>query len=152
MSTALRQCETRVCMPSLYQLISCSRRPWSIMQLRFSTSWSLNSEPGVQRCSYWLHNFHTQHTTVCECSLHFLSPPLRMQLQLIICNVCHTQMPFSQTTTVALYIRRPCAYVCNKHQYCYLSIFTLLSLLWNEKKIWCITLWATVVKVTSLGS
>jgi hypothetical protein len=63
-------------------------------------------------------------TTVCDCSLHFLSPPLRIQLQLVVCNVCHTQTPFSQTTTAALSVGRPCnyTYVRNKHQCCYLSI------------------------------
>jgi hypothetical protein len=104
------------------------------------------SEPSLQRCSYWLHNFHTQHTTVCEC-FRFLSPPLRIQLQLVVCNVCQTQTPFLQTTTAALSVRRPCTYkhVRNKHQCCYLSIFTLLSLFWNEKKMWGITFWATYV-------
>jgi hypothetical protein len=83
-----------------------------------------------------MYNFHTQHTTVCECSLHFLSPPLRIQSHLVACNVCQTQTPFSQTTTAALSVGRPCNYihVRNKHQCCYLSLFTLLSLLWNERK------------------
>ena len=51
-------------------------------------------------------------------------------------NVCQTQTPFSQTTTAALSVGRPCAYthVRNKHQCCYISIFTLLSLFWDEKK------------------
>jgi hypothetical protein len=57
-------------------------------------------EASIQRCSYRLYNFHTQHTTVYECSQHFLSPPLRIQLQLTVCNVCQTQTPFLQTTTV----------------------------------------------------
>jgi hypothetical protein len=80
-------------------------------------------------------------------SLHFLSPPLRIQLQLVVCNVCHTQTPISQTTTAALSVGRSCnyTYVCNKHQCCYLSIFTLLSSFWNEKKMWGITFWATLV-------
>ena len=53
-----------------------------------------------------------------------------------VCNVCQTQTPFSQTTTAALSVGRPCTYthVRNKYQCCYLSIFTLLSLFWNEKK------------------
>jgi hypothetical protein len=102
-----------------------------------------------ERCSYRLHNFHTQHTTVCECFPHFLSPPLKIQLHLVVCNVCQTQTPFSQTTTAALSVRRPCTYthVCNKHQCCYLSIFTLLSLFWNEKKMWGFTFWATFVLI-----
>jgi hypothetical protein len=81
-------------------------------------------------------DFHTQHTTVCEYSPHFLSLPLRIKLQLVVCNVCQTQAPISQTTTAVLSVRRPCTYthVCNKHQSCYLSIFTFLSLFWNEKK------------------
>jgi hypothetical protein len=91
---------------------------------------------------YTAHNF-------CECSPHFLSPPLKIQLQLVVCNVCQTQTPFSQTTTAALSVGRPSTYthVCNKHQCCYLSIFTLLSLFWNEKKIWGITFWATFVYI-----
>ena len=36
-------------------------------------------------------------------------------------------------------------HVCNKHHCCYLSIFTLLSLFWNEEKMWGITFWATLV-------
>jgi len=50
--------------------------------------------------------------------------------------VCQTQTPLSQTTTVALSVGRLCTYthVRNKHQCCYLSVFTLLSLFWNEKK------------------
>jgi hypothetical protein len=65
-----------------------------------------------------------------------MSPPLRIQLQLVVCNVCQTQTPFSQTTTAALSVGLPCTYthVHNKHQCCYLSIFTLLSVFWNEKK------------------
>ena len=53
-----------------------------------------------------------------------------------VCNVCQTQAPFSQTTTAALSVGRPCTYthVRNKHQCCYLSICTLLSLFWNERK------------------
>ena len=53
-------------------------------------------------------------------------------------NVCQTQTPFSQTTTAALSVGRPCTYthMRNKHQCCYISIFTLLSLSWNEKKMW----------------
>ena len=45
-------------------------------------------------------------------------------------------MPFPHTTTAALSVRRPCTYtgVRTKHQCCYLSIFTLLSLYRNEKK------------------
>jgi hypothetical protein len=39
--------------------------------------------------------------------------------------------------------------VRNKHQCCYLSIFTLLSLFWNEKKMWGITFWATYILYTS---
>ena len=52
------------------------------------------------------------------------------------CNVCQTQTPFLQTTTAALSVGRPCTYthLRNKHQCCCLSIFTLLSLFWNEKK------------------
>jgi len=51
----------------------CGRtpRPRSIMQVRFCTSCSLNSEP-IQRCSCRLHNLHTQNTTVCECFPPFL--------------------------------------------------------------------------------
>jgi hypothetical protein len=47
----------------------------------------------------------------------------------------------TQTTTAALSVEQPCTYthVRNKHQRCYLSIFTLLSLFWNEKKKWGIT-------------
>ena len=112
----------------------CDRtpRPRSIMQLRFSTSWSLNSlnlESNV--APDWLHKFHTQHTTVCESYPHFLSPPLRTQLQLVFCNMCQTQTLFSQTTTVALSVRRPCAHthVRNKHQLLplgfHIAIFTL---------------------------
>jgi len=58
------------------------------------------------------------------------------QLQLVVCNVCHTQAPFSQTTTATLSVGRPYTYthVRNKHQCCYLSIFTLRSLSWNDKK------------------
>jgi hypothetical protein len=124
-------------MPSLYQLVSCSRS--HVLTARITFLHFLKpylSEPSVHRCSYRLHNFHAQHTTVCECSPQFLSPPLRIQLQLVVCNVCQTQMPFSQTTTAALFVGRPCTYVHvrNKHQRCYLSIFTLLSLFWNEKK------------------
>jgi hypothetical protein len=54
----------------------------------------------------------------------------------VVCNVCHTQTPFSQTTPAALSVRRPCNYthMRNKHQCCYLSVFTLLCLFWNEKK------------------
>jgi len=50
--------------------------------------------------------------------------------------VYQTQAPFSQTTTAALSVGRTCTYthVRNKHEFCYLSIFTLVSLLWNEKK------------------
>ena len=134
---ALRQRETRECMPLLYQLISCSRS--HVLAARITLSSSnlvpcLLAEPSVQRCSYWLHYFHTQHTTVCECSPHFLSPPLRIQLQLVVCNVCQTQMLFVQTTTVALSVGRQCTYMRSKHQCCYLSVFTLLSLFWNEKK------------------
>jgi hypothetical protein len=62
----------------------------------------------VKRCSYRLHNLHTQHTTVCEYSPHFLSLPLRIQLQLVVCNVFQTQAPFSQTTTAVLSVGRPC--------------------------------------------
>jgi hypothetical protein len=93
-------------------------------------------EPSVQRCSYRLHNFHTQHTIAYECSLHFLSSPIRIKLQLVVCNVCQTQAPFSQTTTAVLSVGRPYTYthVRNKLQCCYLPIFSLLSLLWNEKK------------------
>jgi hypothetical protein len=59
-----------------------------------------------------------------------------LQLQLVVCNVCQTQTPFSQTTTAALSVGRLCTYTNgrNKHQCCYLSIFALLSLFWNEKK------------------
>jgi hypothetical protein len=62
--------------------------------------------------------------------------------------MCQTQTLFSQTTTSALSVGRPCtyAYMRNKHQCCYLSIFTLQSLFWNEKKrMWGITFWATFV-------
>jgi len=48
--------------------------------------------------------------------------------------VCQTQTPFSQTTTAALSDDRVLTRMCNKHQCCYLSIFILLSLFWNEKK------------------
>jgi hypothetical protein len=108
----------------------------SLHESHFSTSWDLNSEPSAQRCFYRLHNFNTQHTTVCECFPHSLSPPLRIQLQLVVCNVCQTRTPFSQTTTAALSVGRPCtwAHVRNKHQCSYQLIFTLLSLFWNEKK------------------
>ena len=66
----------------------------------------------------------------------FSFSPLRLQLPLVVCNVCQTQTPFTQTTTAALSVGQPCTYihVRNKHQCCYLSIFTLLSLFWNEKK------------------
>ena len=50
-----------------------------------------------------------------ECSPHFLSPPLRIQLQLVVCNVCQTQTPFSQTTTAALSVGRPCTYICTRN-------------------------------------
>jgi hypothetical protein len=78
---------------------------------------------------------YTAHN-LCECFPYFLSPPLRIKLQLVVCNVCHTQTPFSHITTAALSVGRPCTYthVRNKHQCCYLSIFTLLFLFWNEKK------------------
>jgi hypothetical protein len=63
--------------------------------------------------------------------------------------VCQTQAPFSQTITAALSVGRPFTYthVCNKHQCCYHSIFTLLSLFWNEKKMWGTTFWATFVYI-----
>jgi hypothetical protein len=80
-STALRQRETRACMPSMYQFVSCSRS--HVLTVRITFLHFLKpqlSEPSVQRCSYRLHNFHAQHATVCECSPHFLSPPLRIQL------------------------------------------------------------------------
>jgi hypothetical protein len=50
--------------------------------------------------------------------------------------VSQTQTPFSQTTTAALSVGRPCTYIYvrNKHQCCHLSIFTLLFLFWNETK------------------
>ena len=115
----------------------CGRtpRPRLIMQLRFSTSWCLNSltqRPTVllstAQLPYTAHNRLWMFPT--------LSPPLRIQLHLVVCNVCQTQTPFSQTTTAALSIGRPCTYthLRNKHQCCCLSIFTLLSLFWNEKK------------------
>ena len=46
------------------------------------------------------------------------------------------QRPFPQTTTAALSVGQPCTYtgVRTKHQCCYLSILTLLSLFRNEKK------------------
>ena len=91
----------------------CGRapRPRAIMQLRFSTSWSLKSlNLESSGASFWLHNFHTQHTNVCEYCPHCLSPPLRIQLQLVVCDVCHTQTPFSQTTTAAISVRLPYAY------------------------------------------
>ena len=71
-------------------------RPQSIIQLRFSTSWSLNclnpaSDSAPINCTTSI----AQHTTICKCSPHFLSPPLRIQLQLIVCNMCQTQTPFS---------------------------------------------------------
>jgi len=120
-------------MPSQYQIVSCSltdcgRSCSSVSPLLYETS--------IHLCSYRLHNFHTQHTTICGSSPHFLSPPPRIQLQFIVCNVCQTQMPFSLTTTVVLSVGWSCTYthVHNKHHCCYLSNFTLLSLFWNEKK------------------
>jgi len=64
-----------------------------------------------------------------------------------VCNVCQTQTPFSQTTTAALSVEQPCTYthVRNKHHSCFLSVFTLLSLFWNEKKMWGFTFCAVVV-------
>jgi hypothetical protein len=146
----LRQRETRAwCMPYLYQLVYCSRS--HVLTARISVSplpEAVSVWTSIQRCFYRLHNFHTQHTTVCEYSPYFLSPPLRIKLQLVVCNVCQTQTPFSQTTRAALSVGRLFTYanVRNKHQCCYLSIFTLLSLFWNEKKnVWGITFWATYV-------
>jgi hypothetical protein len=145
---ALGQCETRAFMPSMYQLVSCSCS--HVLTARISFLHFLKpylSEPSVRLFSYRLHNFHTQHTTVCECFPQLLSPPLWIQLQLVVCNVCQTQTPFSQTTTAALSVGRPSTYthVRNKHQCCFLSISTLLSLLWNEEKMWGLTFWATFV-------
>ena len=34
-------------------------------------------------------------TTVCECSPHFLSTPLRIKLQFVVCNVSHTDAIFT---------------------------------------------------------
>ena len=53
-----------------------------------------------------------------------------------VCNMCHTETPFWQTVTAALSVGQPYTYtrVHSKHQRCYISIFTLLSLFWNEKK------------------
>jgi len=50
--------------------------------------------------------------------------------------VRQTQTPFPQITTAALSVGLPCTYtgVRTKHQCCYLSVFTLLSLFRNEKK------------------
>jgi len=116
----------------------CGRtpRPWLIMQLRFSTSWALTlwtQHPtmllSTAQLPYTAHNRY-------ECFPHFLSLPLRIQLQLVVCNVCQTQIPFPQTTIAVLSVGQPCTYthVRNKHPCCYLSIFTLLSLFRNEKK------------------
>jgi hypothetical protein len=43
-------------------------------------------------------------------------------------------------------------HVCSKHHSCYLSIFTLLSLFWNEKKMWGITFRATYVYATTCSA
>jgi hypothetical protein len=92
----------------------CGRtsRPRSIMQLRLSTFWSLNSLNPTSNIAAIDCTISIQHTTVYECSPHFLSTPLRIQLQLVVCNVCQTQTPFSQTTTAALSVGRPRTYIC----------------------------------------
>jgi hypothetical protein len=129
-------------MPFLYQFVSCSRSHVLTARISFS--------PLPEDLTLWiqrLHNFHTQHTSVCECSLKFLSPPLRIQLQLVVGNVIQTHTPFLQTIRAALSVGYPCTYtdMRNKHQCCYFWIFTLISLLLNEKKMWGITFWATFI-------
>jgi len=82
-------------MPSLYQFVSCSRSHVRTTRITLSPSLKPLSHavyPSVAQKDENLtaHNFHTQHTTVCECFPHFLSLPLRIQLQFVVCNVCHT--------------------------------------------------------------
>ena len=127
-------------MPSLYQLVSCSRGHTTQI-LRFLKPQLY--EPSVQWCSYPLHNFHTQHTTVCELFPYFLSPPLRIQLQVLVFNVCQTQTPFSQTTTAALSVVRP----CTTHIAQLSSQFSHCHLYSGIKKMLGIIFWATFVYV-----
>jgi hypothetical protein len=105
----------------------------SLHESRFYNSWSLNSLNPASNgapidCTTSIHG--TQ-LFVNVPTLSF--PPLRIQLQLVVSNVCQTQTPFSQTTTAALSVARPCTdtHVRNKHQCCYFSIFTFLTLFWN---------------------
>jgi len=132
-STVLRQCETRACMPSLYQLVSCSR---SHVLTATITLWSSSN---LVQCSVSFSGPKRWKSDGARSGLYggwgsTVQP--NFQLQLVVCNVYHTQTPFSQTTTAALSVGRPCTYthVRNKHQCCYLWIFTLLSLFWNENK------------------
>jgi hypothetical protein len=141
MSTALRQRETRTCMPSMYQLVSSSRSH-VLTFLQFLKPQL--SAPSVQRCSYRLQNLHTQHTTVFECSPHFLSPPLRIQLQLVVCNVWQTQTPFSQITTLVLSVGRPCTYKRAQWTSVLLPLnFHIAIFILEMRKMWGITFWAT---------
>ena len=134
-STALRQRETRAYMPFPYQLVSCSRS--HVLAPRITL---LSSSNLVQRSVAFsdlkkYENLIAPDQDYGGGGLGSTAQP-NLAIASWVCNVCQTQTPFSQTTTAALSVGRPCTYthVRNKHQSCYLSVFTLLSLFWNEKK------------------
>ena len=148
-STALRQRETRARMSSPCQLVSCSRS--HVLTARITLSSSSNLVPRSASFSgpkRWKSDgaraglYGGWGSTV--------QPNLAIASW--VCNVRQTQTPFSQTATAALSVGRPCTYTHthNKHPCCYLSIFTLLSLFWNEKKMWGVTFWATLVYYSTL--
>ena len=128
------------CITSIHStqpFVNISQITLSIMQLRISTSWSLNSpNPSSNGAPIWLHNFHTQHTTVCEYFPNFLSPPLRIQLQLFVTCVTHKRHFYRLLQRRCLSDDRVLKDICAINISFATSQFShLLSLFWNEKNI-----------------
>jgi len=119
---------------NLYTRWSVGRTPrlQSIMQLHF---WSLNSlNPASNSALSTAQLPYTAHNRLWIFPTSSFSATKNSIAARF--NVCQAQTPFSQTTTAALSVGRPCTYAHgrNKHQCRYLLIFTLLSIFWNEQK------------------